>query len=137
MADRPREGRRRPSRGSYRAIGRSALFGLGWLFFLVGIAGLVLPLVPGTLFLILSAACFARSSPRFESWLLNHSLFGPPIRQWRKTGAISLRAKWIALASLAAGWLIVLATGASAAFAIITLGLYCAVAGYIFTRPSG
>ena len=79
------------------ALGRPFLFALGWVFTLVGIAGIFLPLVPGVVFLILAAACFARSSPRFEAWLLGHTRLGPPIRRWRETGAIPRYGKILSL----------------------------------------
>jgi hypothetical protein len=73
---------------------RRLIFGsAGIVFALLGAAGLVLPLVPGTLFLIIAAYCFARSSQRMESWLVNHPRLGPPIRRWHETRAIPRRAK--------------------------------------------
>ena len=86
---------------------RHALFALGVLFTGVGAAGLVVPLLPGAPFLILAAACFTRSSPRFEAWLVSHPRFGPPVRRWRERGAIPPYAKWIAGASMAFSFLIV------------------------------
>jgi uncharacterized protein len=59
------------------------LFCLGWLSFVTGLLGLVLPLLPCTPFMLLAAALFARSSPRFHHWLLHHAWFGPPIRDWQ------------------------------------------------------
>ena len=85
---------------------RRVLLVLGSTFVAIGAIGIVLPGLPGTVFLSLAAACFARSSPRFEAWLLEHPRLGPPVRQWRKTGAIPLPVKWIACLSMAASWLI-------------------------------
>ena len=127
----PPERLRKPA----HAFWRPALFVAGWIFLAVGIAGLVLPLLPGTLFLILSAACFTRSSPRFEAWLLDHPRFGPPVRQWRATGAIPRYAKIFAVVSLAASWVIMLTTEAPALVKAGCLVLFCAVALYIVTRP--
>jgi uncharacterized membrane protein YbaN (DUF454 family) len=56
---------------------------LGWLAFATGIVGIVLPLLPTTPFMLLAAALFARSSPRFHRWLLAHPWFGPPIHDWQ------------------------------------------------------
>jgi uncharacterized membrane protein YbaN (DUF454 family) len=118
-----------------RSVGRPALFVLGCVFLAVGVAGLVLPLLPGTLFFILSAACFTRSSPRFEAWLLAHPTLGPPIRQWRETGAIPRGAKWFASISLLASWIIVARSEAPGAAKALTLVLFCGVVVYIVTRP--
>lgn len=57
---------------------RWCLMALGWLAFATGIVGIVLPLLPTTPFMLLAAALFARSSPRFHRWLLAHPWFGPP-----------------------------------------------------------
>ena len=65
-------------------------------------AGVVLPLLPATPFVLLSAYCFARSSPRLHGWLLAHKLFGPLIRNWEQHRAISPRAKLLATLQLTA-----------------------------------
>jgi uncharacterized membrane protein YbaN (DUF454 family) len=114
---------------------RPLLFTAGWTFLAVGIVGLFLPLLPGTLFLILAGTCFARSSPRFEAWLLGHPRLGPPVRAWRATGAIPRRAKVIACASLVVSWLIILAS-ASAVLAVACLAVFVAVGTYLVTRPN-
>lgn len=71
-------------------------------FIFVGVAGLgfILPVLPGTPFLLLAAWCFARSSERWHQWLLNSALFGPVIRNWEENRCISLRTKTVAISSM-------------------------------------
>ena len=136
MAGKPRDPTRdRPAIRSAAAFWRPLVLGLGWICVVVGIAGLFLPLVPGTLFLILAAACFTRSSPRFEAWLLNHPRLGPPVRRWRETRAIPRGAKAVAGVSLAASWALIAATATPDAVKIGTLALFVAVGAFIGTRP--
>ena len=55
----------------------------GGVFVVLGVIGAVLPLLPSTVFFILAAACFARSSPRIEAWLLSFPAVGEAVRAWR------------------------------------------------------
>lgn len=73
-------------------------------FACVGIAllGVVLPVLPTTPFLLLAAACFARSSDRFYAWLINHRSFGPLVREWREHRSIPYRTKLLAIGLMAA-----------------------------------
>jgi len=91
---------------------RVAFLGAG--FVCMGLAGLgvFLPLLPTTPFLLVAAACFARSSPRFYRALLGNRVFGPLIRDWREHRAVPLRAKLMAIAA------IVLVLGSSVLFAV-------------------
>lgn len=72
---------------------RWCLMALGWLAFATGIVGIVLPLLPTTPFMLLAAALFARSSPRFHRWLLTHPWFGPPIVDWLQYRGIRRQAR--------------------------------------------
>lgn len=74
---------------------------LGAVFLLIGIIGIVLPVLPTTPFLLLTAACWARSSTRFHAWLLNHRWFGKPIRNWEENRVIPKKAKFLAWTMMA------------------------------------
>jgi len=109
---------------------------LGWLMVAVGVVGAFLPVLPTTPFLLIAVWAFARSSPRLEAWLLNHPVFGKPLRDWRATGAISRRAKIMACSLMAVSYLVMLVWTAPS---LLRAGLIAAVmlgsAAFIVTRP--
>jgi len=73
---------------------------VGTIAVTLGVIGIFLPLVPTTPFLLLSAACFVRSSERLYTWLIHHKWFGDYIRHYREHRAITLRAKVVILVML-------------------------------------
>ncbi|MBE9539540.1 MAG: YbaN family protein [Proteobacteria bacterium] len=70
---------------------------LGFLFLGLAIAGVLLPVVPATPFLLLAAWFFARSSERWHQRLLNSKMFGPIIRNWETNRCIGLRTKIVSI----------------------------------------
>lgn len=84
----------------------------GWCFVALGIIGIFLPVMPTTIFLIIAAAAFARSSEKFYFWLLNNRYLGKLIKDYREQKGMPLRAKIIAILMLNA------AIGYSAFFAV-------------------
>lgn len=101
----------------------------------VGVAGIVLPLVPTTPLLLLTAFCFARSSPRLEMWLVEHPRLGPPIRDWRAEGAISTRGKTLAMIAIAATFTLSLVLRLPSHVLLIQAVTLGAVTLFILTRP--
>ena len=74
---------------------------LGWLFFILGIIGAVLPVMPTAPFILLAAACWARSSRRFHFWLINHRFFGKYVRDWEERRAVPRYGKFLATIMMA------------------------------------
>jgi uncharacterized membrane protein YbaN (DUF454 family) len=116
---------------------RFAYLAAGFLFLAMAAVGVVLPVMPTTVFLILAAAAFARSSPRLEAWMLSHPSFGPTIRRWRESGAISLPAKRLAIGGMATGFaILVLVTQPGWLLTAVVAVVLAACAAYVLTRRS-
>jgi uncharacterized membrane protein YbaN (DUF454 family) len=76
---------------------RWAWFALGWVAVAVGSIGVLVPGVPTTGPFVLAAACFARSSPRFERWVLSLPTIGRLVRDHREGLGMPRRAKVLAV----------------------------------------
>ena len=72
---------------------RIAFIVAGHICVVLGLLGFVLPLLPGTVFLIAAAFFYARGSLRFYNWLLKNKWFGPPIKDWEEHKAMTVKAK--------------------------------------------
>ncbi|MFW7522942.1 YbaN family protein [Vibrio ostreicida] len=66
---------------------------VGGLSLCLGFLGIFLPLLPTTPFILLSSACFMRSSPTFHRWLHQHQTFGPILDNWHRHGAVTSKIK--------------------------------------------
>ena len=102
--------------------------------FATGTIGIFLPLLPTVPFYILAAFCFGRSNPVWEARLLDHPHFGQHIRAWRERGAISLRAKRLALTMLAGSAIIGLIT-LPLPWALLPATVAIVTGTWLWTRP--
>jgi uncharacterized membrane protein YbaN (DUF454 family) len=107
------------------APARIVYAGLGWCAVALAIAGVMLPGVPTTVFVIAASYCFSRSSPRVERWLRENPWLGPSLRRVAPGGGMPSSAKRAALAAM---WTAVLLSSAVLArmhclAALCTIGL--------------
>lgn len=110
---------------------------LGLMFVALGFVGAFVPLMPTTIFLILAAACFTRSSPRLEAWLLNHPRFGPALRAWRAERAVPRRAKIAACLGVTIGYgLFWMAARPGLWLGLAVAVVMAACALFVISRPS-
>lgn len=102
---------------------------------LLGLVGVVLPVLPTVPFLLLAAWAGGRGWPSLEARLLAHPRHGPVIRQWRERGAVPRRAKWLAtvmmLGSAVLLWWSPVAPWVRGAVCLVLLG----VALWLWRRP--
>lgn len=109
---------------------------IGCLMVVIGAIGVALPLLPTTPFLLIAAACFARSSPRLEAWLLAHRRFGPLLAAWRQRGAISRSGKLLSTVGMALGFYAFYkgSQPGPLLMAIVASG-FIAIGLYVWSRP--
>lgn len=119
----------------YRPL-RWAFLAIGYVALGLAAAGVVLPVLPTTPFLLVAAWAFAKGSPRLEAWLYRHPLFGPFLTDWRDRGAIPRRAKAAALAGMGGSWGLLAVSSQRLVVPVIAGAVMAAVAVYIVTRPT-
>jgi uncharacterized protein len=122
----------------HRWGGRRLLyFAAGWLFFVLGVIGAVLPVVPTTPFMLLAAWAFSHSSRRFERWLLEHRWFGPGIQRWRAHRVVPMRVKVVSYATMLVTLGLSIASGRVAGWALAAqAGLMAYGAWFLARLPS-
>lgn len=117
--------------------GRYLLMALGWLCILVGLIGVVIPGLPTTVFLLIAAWAFSKSSDRFQRWLVEHPRLGPPIKAWRERGAIPLRAKVLAVLTMSASFAIIIFYGGGGwVFPTVVGAIMAGAAAFVLSRPN-
>lgn len=113
-----------------------------WMWLLVagvalglGILGVFLPGLPTTPFVLLAAFAAARGSKRLHAWLLAHRTFGPMIRDWQATGAVTRRAKWWATGMMALSAVIMFATAPKWWMAATGTAIMAVTGTWLWLRP--
>jgi uncharacterized membrane protein YbaN (DUF454 family) len=79
---------------------RGCWFVAGWFAVGLGAVGIIIPGLPTTVFFIIAAWCFGKSSPRFERWVLDLPRIGPMVRSYREGLGMPRRAKVAALSTM-------------------------------------
>ncbi len=69
----------------------------GTITLIIGMIGIVLPILPTTPFLLISAAAYAKSSKRFYKWLINSKFLGTYIRNYKEGKGMPIKLKIITL----------------------------------------
>ena len=124
-----------------RSLVRLLLIAIGTIAVALAIVGMFVPVLPTTPFLLLAAACYARSSDRFLNWLTHNRWFGAYIRNYREgrgmprlTKTLTLAALWATLIlsgafAVSTWWLrlVLVAVGAGVTIHLLRIPTYAAV----------
>lgn len=108
----------------------------GLLALIMGMVGIILPLLPTVPFLLLAAFCFARSSATLHDWLVQHPKLGPPIQDWNDNGAVSKNAKVYATVSVSLAMILSISLRLTpVVLGVQAVALMC-VMFFLWTRPT-
>ncbi|GAB3734220.1 YbaN family protein [Silanimonas algicola] len=101
----------------------------------LGVIGVVLPGLPTTPFILVAAWAAAKSSRRLHQWLLDHRLFGPMVRDWQARGAVSRKAKRMAVLTMSLCAVLMFATAPAWWMAATGTACMAVVAIWLWRRP--
>jgi hypothetical protein len=73
---------------------------LGSVFVGIGTLGIFVPGLPTTVFMILAATCYIRSSEKLYRWLIKNKIFGKYIKDYREGKGMPKKAKIVALSMI-------------------------------------
>jgi uncharacterized membrane protein YbaN (DUF454 family) len=124
--DHPMPGKR--ARAGYLVLAYSAT--------LLGIAGVFLPLLPATPFLLIAVWASARGSQGVHDWIYNQPQFARLINNWHEQGAVPLSAKWLATAMMLVSWLFLLWADYHWGLLLGMSLFFLCIATFLWTRPT-
>jgi uncharacterized membrane protein YbaN (DUF454 family) len=125
---------RKPAR-PLPAAARYLLLVFAALCVALGVIGIFVPGLPTTVFILMAGWAAARSSPRFSNWLESHKRFGPMIRDWRESRAVSRRAKLSATVVMAISATILFLTSTRMWLAEVITVVMALVLMWLWRRP--
>lgn len=106
-------------------------------FFCVGMAyiGIIVPGIPFSIFLVIAAWAFAKSSPRMHSWLYNHPWFGSFLTNWTEKKVFPTRGKYAMILVMASSLAFLWFTTENVKAVMWSGGFMLLVAGWAWRYP--
>ena len=102
-----------------------------------GIAGVFLPLLPTTPFLLVVAVWAAsRGSPRVHDWIYSQPQFARLINDWHEQGAVPSSAKWLATLMMIASWSFLLWSDYHWGLLLGMSLFFLCIGTFLWTRPN-
>ena len=72
---------------------KKVMFILGWLSFIVGMIGVVFPILPTTPFILLATFLFANSSHKCEAWIKQSKVYRKYVLEYKRNNGLSMKQK--------------------------------------------
>lgn len=102
----------------------------------LGIAGVFLPLLPATPFLLVAVWAAPKGSQRIHNWIYAQPQFARLINNWHEQGAVPLSAKWLATVMMAASWFTLVAIDLHWIIVLILSIFFLCIGGFLWSRPN-
>ena len=102
----------------------------------IGIAGVFLPLLPATPFLLIAVWAGSRGSQRVHDWIFEQPSFARLINDWHEQGAVPLSAKWLATIMMMVSLLTLTWGGANWLLLLGMAIFFSCIGGFLWTRPN-
>ena len=115
---------------------KNILILLGWVSFSVGVLGIFLPLLPTTVFWIISVWLWSKSSPQLVERIYRNPHYGKGVKDFMQFGTISRKAKYFAVSSMAISYLLLILFANNSKLTNLILGvILMTVALWLSFRP--
>ena len=108
---------------------------VGLLSLLLGVIGIVVPLLPTVPFILLAAFCFARSSERLHQWLMSHPWFAEALNNWQTKRALNRTLKRRAMIMTTFSFAISITLVPLIWVKLMLLGMLCGLLIYLWQIP--
>ena len=115
---------------------RTGYLVLAYLALALAIAGVFLPLLPTTPFLLVAVWAASRGSPRVHDWIYDQPRFAKLINDWHEQGAVPVSAKWLATLMMVGSLLTLILTGAHWMLLLGMSVFFLCIGGFLWTRPN-
>jgi uncharacterized membrane protein YbaN (DUF454 family) len=115
---------------------RAGYLVVSYLALALAVAGVFLPLLPTTPFLLVAVWAASKGSPRVHDWIFDQPRFARLINDWQQQGAVPLSAKWLATFMMIASLLTLTLTGAPWQLLLGMIIFFLCIGGFLWTRPN-
>jgi uncharacterized membrane protein YbaN (DUF454 family) len=88
-----------PTPSRHRLV-RWLFIAVGSLLVGIGVLGIFLPLLPSTVFFLMAAGCYGKSSPAAYTWLTTNRWFGRHLKHYKEDRGATVGAKVLSIGSL-------------------------------------